>query len=55
LDNQQVYEKCTNEEFVDGLEEIPIKKILHDIAHEFSEWERFNETNFEGTTGHLKL
>ena len=43
LDNQTVYEKCSEEESVDGLENLPIEDIIADIDKEFADWK--NESN----------
>ena len=38
LDNQAVYKKCSEEENVDGLENLPIDDIITDIDKEFADW-----------------
>jgi len=38
LNHQEVYEKCSNGEVVEGLEDLPIKIILEDIQKAFSDW-----------------
>ena len=44
LNNQEVYEKCSDGETVEGLDELPIIEIKKQIAKEFSEW--FLESDF---------
>lgn len=39
LDNQEVYEKCSDEQIVDGLEDLPIDSILKNVQTEFTDWE----------------
>ncbi|MGL1935705.1 MAG: hypothetical protein OCD01_11825 [Fibrobacterales bacterium] len=38
LDNQDVYEKCSEELIVDGLEELPIGAIILKTKEEFKDW-----------------
>ncbi|SHF42612.1 hypothetical protein [Pedobacter caeni] len=38
-DNQEVYEKGSNGEIIEGLEELPIDQIRQEIADEFREME----------------
>ncbi len=38
LDNQEVYEQCSDGQLVDGLEDLPIENIEKDITTEFSDW-----------------
>ncbi len=40
LDNQKVYENCSEEEIVEGLEDLPIDSILKDVQTEFIDWKR---------------
>lgn len=48
LDNQVVYEKCSNEQIVDGLENLPIESIIKDIQKEFFPWKmEESEVDFE--------
>lgn len=51
LNNQTVYESCTNEEFVDGLEDLPIDLIIKDIKLKFKNWENLDKKTFENTSG----
>jgi len=46
LNNQVVYEQCSNEQIVDGLETIPIDLILTDIKTEFAAW-NMEESNLD--------
>ena len=48
LDNQKVYEKsCCDGEHVDGLEDLPIERILIKIADSFSDWQCIDKETFE--------
>ncbi len=38
LNNQEVYEKCSDEEIIEGLEELPVDLILTKINDEFIKW-----------------
>ena len=52
LDNQLVYEKCSDGEIVEGLEDLPIEFILKDIVNEFKEWKSDSDgTFFENVDG----
>ncbi len=46
-DNQEIYTQLNNEEYVSGIEEIPIEEILAYIANVFFAWERVGPTDFE--------
>ncbi len=51
LNHQEVYEKCSDEETVEGLEELPYDAILKDISEEFAGWKTENITDFENHDG----
>ena len=51
LDNQSVYEQLCEEETIDGLEDLPIEKIVGDIADAFKNWERVADDSWENKTG----
>ncbi len=52
LDNQSVYEKCSDGEIVEGLEDLPVESILKDISNEFKEWKSdAGDTDFENVDG----
>ncbi len=44
LNHQEVYEKCSDEEIVEGLEELPLNLIIEAIKIEFEDW-KINESN----------
>ena len=46
LDNQEVYEKCSDEQTVYGLENLPIDAILKDIQTEFEDW-KMEDSNID--------
>jgi hypothetical protein len=46
LKNQEVYKKCSEEEIVDGLEDLPIDSILNDIQIEITDW-KMKESNID--------
>ncbi|TPN82877.1 hypothetical protein [Aquimarina algicola] len=52
LDNQEVYEKCSDAQTIDGLEDLPIESILRDVQKEFTSW-KMNDSNidFENPNG----
>jgi hypothetical protein len=47
LDPQSVYERLSEGEIVDGLEVLPIERIVERIAAEFSQWERLGPYDWE--------
>jgi hypothetical protein len=52
LDNQDVYEKCSDEHIVAGLEDLPIESILKDIQKEFINWKpEESDIDFENPDG----
>lgn len=52
LDNQEVYEKCSNEQNVEGLENLPVKSIIKDVQKEFFLWKmEESEIDFENPKG----
>ncbi len=51
LNNQEVYEKCSEGEIIEGLEELPIDQIKQKIAEEFSDWATDDSDFFENTIG----
>ncbi len=46
-DNQKVYEILSNEEYIDGLEELPIEDILTEIANVFGTWDKDSKYDFD--------
>ncbi len=52
LNNQEVYEKCSNEQNVDGLEELSINEIVESIRKEFTNWQtEYSNVDFENPNG----
>jgi hypothetical protein len=51
LNHQEVYEAIEEEQFVDGLEELPITVILNRISSQFSTWEKVDERSWKNTNG----
>jgi hypothetical protein len=52
LDHQDTYEKCSNEEIVEGLEDLPIDAIIADIQQEFMNWQmKESDIDFENPEG----
>ena len=47
LDNQDVYKKLSGSVFVDGLESLPIPKILSDIEQAFINWNKESDVDFQ--------
>ena len=48
LNHQEVYEKaCCDEESVDGLEALPIDKIVARVIETFLDWKRVDDESFE--------
>lgn len=52
LDNQDTYEKCSDKQIVEGLEDIPIESIIKNIQQEYISW-KMKESNidFENPNG----
>jgi hypothetical protein len=56
LDPQNVYERLSEEERVEGLEDLPIGPILERIAEVFADgWERLDEHNWESDRGAFQV
>lgn len=52
LNHQEVYEKCSDEQIVAGLEDLPIDAILKDIQTEFVDWKvEESTTDYENPQG----
>jgi len=48
LNNQSTYEKCSNGENVEGLENLPVESIISDVKKEFPNWKILaGDKNFE--------
>jgi len=48
LKHEQVYEELCDGKTVEGLEEIPIDQFVARVIQEFADWERLDETTFDG-------
>jgi hypothetical protein len=56
LDPQGVYERLSDGESVEGLEDLPTDRILGRIAETFAEgWERLDPTNWESSQGSFQV
>ena len=56
LDNQEVYEKLSNGETIEGLEDIPISDILDRISDVFTNgWEKLDDLNWESGNGAFQI
>jgi hypothetical protein len=56
LDPQGVYERLSEGERVEGLEELPINRIMARIAETFTEgWERLDPENWESSQGSFQV
>lgn len=44
---REIYERLSNEEVIEGLEELPIPKILEKLQQHFSDWEISEQIYFE--------
>jgi hypothetical protein len=51
LGNQEVYEKISEQESVEGLSEIPISDILERISLVFYDYDKLDDYNYEGDNG----
>jgi hypothetical protein len=48
LNHQQVYEQLSDREQIDGLEELPIEKILSRVSETFANWTKLDDITFDG-------
>ena len=55
LDNQDVYKKLSEGAFVEGLEALPISKILNDITTAFRDWKKESDVDFQGKCGAFQI
>lgn len=51
LDNQSVYEQVSEEQIIEGLEDLPIENIAKDIANAFKDWNQISDDTFENPKG----
>lgn len=55
LDNQDVYKKLSDGNRVDGLEKLPIPRILKDIETAFKDWDKQSERDFENKNSAFQI
>ncbi len=57
MDHQNVYEALSNGERVDGLEDLPIDKILKCVDESFTQprWEKLDDINYESDKGAFQI
>ena len=56
LDNHAVYERLSDGEIVDGLEELPIDRIIQRVDSEFAiGWEKRDGLNWESKKGAFQI
>jgi hypothetical protein len=56
LDPQGVYERLSEGELVEGLEDLPIERIMTRIAETFTaEWERLGPNDWESSQGSFQV
>jgi len=46
-DNQEVYKKLSDGDFVEGLATLPVSKIINDISANFTDWDKKSDCDFE--------
>lgn len=46
--HEQVYEKLSEGQAVDGLEDLPIDRIIARLRNEFADWQRLDDRTFDG-------
>ena len=51
LNHQEVYEAIGEQDFIEGLEELPVEVIINRIASVFSKWERVDENSWKNNNG----
>jgi hypothetical protein len=47
LNHQAVYDSLCNGHTVDGLEELPIARMITQVSDEFSKWQRIDDVTFD--------
>ena len=56
MDHQQVYERLSDGEYVEGLEELPVAGLIERVAVAFSVgWERLDDITWEGASGGFQI
>lgn len=56
IEPQSVYERLSEGESVEGLDELPIEKIMTRIGEVFSDgWEKLDPTNWESSQGAFQV
>ncbi|MGC4005742.1 MAG: hypothetical protein QM811_22525 [Pirellulales bacterium] len=48
LDHQKVYERLSNGELVDGLQNLPIDAMMSRVGEVFADWVRLDNVTFDG-------
>lgn len=55
LDHQDTYEKLSDGQAVEGLQDLPIKKLLSRVKDVFSSWEQIDGATWEGVDGTFQV
>jgi hypothetical protein len=51
LNNQEVYEQCSDDQLVEGLEDLPMDEIRQEVCKEFSDWQTEDDESWENPKG----
>ena len=56
MNHQEVYEKLSQGQYVEGLEKLPIAELIERVEAAFSSgWERLDDVTWEGTSGAFQI
>ncbi|MAT72744.1 MAG: hypothetical protein CMJ58_24965 [Planctomycetaceae bacterium] len=55
LDDQETYERLSDGQFVDGLEELPIDLMLARLKEVFASWQQVDERFWQGDSGSFEV
>ena len=55
LDHKETYEKLSDGQFIEGLEELPIDRILERVREIFADWEYLGSGTWEGAQGSFQV
>ena len=55
LDHQDTYERLSDGQTVEGLEELPIDQMLARLKEVFADWEQLDEATWQGDTGAFQV
>ncbi len=55
LDHQATYEKLSDGQVVDGLEELPISRITARLKEVFADWDQLDDETWEGDSGSFQI